>query len=478
MLGTSATVNYNYGIDFNSGFADTFPVYRPMDIRFTDAGICDTLGNLLFYTNGIYIANRNHDSLQNTTGFNPGFYTTYDQLYGLQMQQACLILPAPGSDSLYYIFHESGEQLAIYDAPTNLRYSQVDISLDNGLGGIIPSKKNIIVIDDTLIWGRVTACKHANGRDYWVMAHNYYSNIFYRILVTPDTLILSSQAIGMPHTLLPNYYGQAVFSPDGSKYAIQINDITVQLYDFDRCSGDLSNPISILKVDTVNGNAFALIGLAFSGSGQYLYLSNDIFIHQYDTWSGNVIASDLVVAQWDTFYAPCCNAETKFFMMQLGPDNRIYISQGIGNNILHYIKYPDVGGVGCNVVQDSLITPGYNTFTFPNIVNYDLMNDINSPCDTVLSSGDLINDHLGIALYPNPAANYFWINYSLPDNRHAILEIYDGVGKLIAQSTLYGFQSNLLVHTDNFKAGMYLIRVNGLDGNQIAVKKLLIIKQF
>src|SRR6476620_2713060 len=85
------------------------------------------------------------------------------------------------------MFHESAEYFVFQsqnDAqPLELRYSIVDMSLDTGLGGI--SDKKIVVLQDTLVWGFLTACKHANGRDWWVIAHQYYSNRYYKLLITP-----------------------------------------------------------------------------------------------------------------------------------------------------------------------------------------------------------------------------------------------------------------------------------------------------
>ncbi len=227
MLGFSSSFNDdNYGIRFDSGVADTFGLVRAMDFMNTNACISDTSGQLLFYTNGIYVANRNHDSILNTNNFNPGTATTA-WYYGLRTQQACLILPVPESDSLYYIFHESGETIPGGMAcPVNLSYSEVDMSLDNGLGGIT-GIKNVHLIEDTLTFGRVSACKHANGRDYWVLVHAFYSDKFYKLLITPDTIFISTQNIGLPNNIYPrNAYGQSIFTPDGTKYAIEINDLT------------------------------------------------------------------------------------------------------------------------------------------------------------------------------------------------------------------------------------------------------------
>src|SRR4030095_3575322 len=97
-------------------------------------------------------------------------------------------------------------------------------------------KNNIHIIEDTITQGRLTACKHANGRDWWVITHKFYSDIYYKVLVQPDTTIVISQAIG-PIETSNDILGMAKFSADGNKYCFLNNDLTLDLLDFDRCTG-------------------------------------------------------------------------------------------------------------------------------------------------------------------------------------------------------------------------------------------------
>ena len=177
-----------FGLDFNSGTVDTFSLFRDMNFFLTNASICDTNGHLLFYTNGNYVANRNHDFMFNTTGFNPGDFTNENYPFGLGSEQGALIIPKPGNSDLYYIFHESADWIIhnsqSWELPLNLSYSLVDMTLDSGRGGITNSK-NVHIINDTLPIGRVTACKHGNGRDWWLIVHPYCTDFYYKLLVTP-----------------------------------------------------------------------------------------------------------------------------------------------------------------------------------------------------------------------------------------------------------------------------------------------------
>ena len=56
-----------FEINFHGGSVqiDSLPSSNMMSMYIEDAGICDTIGNILFYTNGIYIANALHDTLLN-----------------------------------------------------------------------------------------------------------------------------------------------------------------------------------------------------------------------------------------------------------------------------------------------------------------------------------------------------------------------------------------------------------------------------
>src|SRR5690348_5118369 len=69
MMGYSSGTMYpQYGgtnIDFYSGYPDTFKINRNMNFSDCNANISDSNGNLLFYTNGAYIANTNNDTMLN-----------------------------------------------------------------------------------------------------------------------------------------------------------------------------------------------------------------------------------------------------------------------------------------------------------------------------------------------------------------------------------------------------------------------------
>jgi hypothetical protein len=168
-LGYSVQVNIHPNIDFQSGIADTFGDLRRFGFFLTDASICDTTGNLRFYTNGYYIVNDSNKTLKNFEGFNPGFATNFYGGNGLGIEQGVIIFPSPTNNYEYYLFNSSGEQIVYKGVPDvqplTLRYSIINMKLDKGKGGIDSAFKALIALSDTLTLGRITACKHANGKD-------------------------------------------------------------------------------------------------------------------------------------------------------------------------------------------------------------------------------------------------------------------------------------------------------------------------
>ena len=86
-------------IDFNFDPPLIEYEYRDMNFDMTNASICDTEGDLMFYTNGIAIANRNDEIFENGTGLNPDPFRADWVSRGYPLVQGALILPF-SNDSL------------------------------------------------------------------------------------------------------------------------------------------------------------------------------------------------------------------------------------------------------------------------------------------------------------------------------------------------------------------------------------------
>ncbi len=358
-------------IDFNSFPPMIFPQDVDMNFDFTCASICDTLGNLLFYTNGEYIANYLNEKIPGSDTLNPGALFNNVTPYGYRIIQGALILPSPkeNEENLYYVFHEIGEYLTqdLWEHASGLYFTVVDMDMNNGTGGIV-SKRNI-VIQDTLIHGKLQAVRHANGRDWWILAAEHATNRFYRILLDTAGVHLDGiQSVGNPAHPFASP-GQVAFSPDGSHYArfYAVNltyGADLDIYDFDRCTGEFYNPRHAVVKDSCYGG-----GVAFSPNSRFLYVVSTYYLYQFDMWANDIIASKDTVAFFDGFADPL---PTWFFLAQLGPDGKIYINTRSNGRYLHVIHNPDEPGDACNVEQHAIQLPTYNAWTMPNFPNYRL----------------------------------------------------------------------------------------------------------
>jgi hypothetical protein len=310
-------------------------------------------GNLLYYGNHRFIYNSNHQVMQNGILFN---YTTppSSPLDFLDGNMAVLTLPSPCNNNIYYHFYVSSNNNHTTSPCLNcLLYSVIDMSLDNGLGGIIATQKNIFV-DDSL-YHFITATKHANNRDYWIMTRKRGTNQWKAWLLTPTgispTPIIST--IGqLPHSTLNSsgVYGQVKFSHRGNKMAMT-NNLSggsqcgfyynpvlacsnlnnFELYDFDRTTGLLSNSLpldfdsSFFDFSFPLGHTRHLFSIEFSPNDSILYAVTGHVVVQYDLSSNNPA---VIPSAWNLlFRAP--PALIYNVHAQMGSDKKIYIANGV-----------------------------------------------------------------------------------------------------------------------------------------------------
>lgn len=150
-------------IDFNTNP----PVYAAnsnMSSSEACAAVSDAQGNLLFYTIGCRVWDRNGNEMPNATGLlgngplTPGGIGIGSSYDGIQ------VLPHPGNRNQYYIF--SGSAL---ETGTNvIYYHLVDMSLNNGLGDVVATEKNIIVLPFGCTEYTISAA--GNCRTSWFIA--------------------------------------------------------------------------------------------------------------------------------------------------------------------------------------------------------------------------------------------------------------------------------------------------------------------
>ncbi len=448
-------------MDFRSGSLVVSSVVRYFNFVETNGQMCDSAGNTLFCSNGIYVANALYDTMLNGSGLNPSDYTAAHTLYGLHIPQANIVIPMPGDPTKYYLFHETSDDRFNTYATYYLYYSIIDMALDGGLGGVI--QKNTVLLHDSLVEGELTACKHANGRDWWLLAHKFESDTFYKFLVTPQGI--QGPWIDETGSWRTNYFGQTVFSPDGSKFAYYEPNSDLDIWDFDRCSGSLSNLIHVSINDSMDAG-----GVAFSRSGRYLYVSSVNFVYQLDMQVTNIPGSIQTIAVYDGF-ANGGVFPTQFYQMQLAPDNKIYFNSPSSVMDYHVINFPDSAGLSCNIQQHSLHLPGYSA-SLPNHPNYFLGPLPGSACDSLISYVPTISSSIqSFEVFPNPARNILYITQG-SNELIKFTTIFNSIGQ--KQVVNYSSIKNgeyLEVNVSSLSPGIYFIEL--LTDKRSVVKKIV-----
>jgi WD40 repeat protein len=405
---------YGCGVDFNGGV----PVADTAGDMYAWEGcsvICDAAGNILFYSDGDTVWNRNHVPMPNGTG-----------LYGDESStQSALIIKKPLSANIYYIFTVPSQTGGI-SLCSCMAFSEIDMSLDNGLGDIT-AMKNIPLMDTAT--EHLTAVRHADGSSVWVMAHEWNSNSFKAFLVTSNGVNTTpvTSAIGLAITT--SFYNQtavgaAKFSPDGDMLATThfFHD-TIQLFHFDNSTGLLSN-VRYLSF-------YFCYGLEFSPSGDYLYVgkgggSQGAVMQQFHVSLGNQNQ-----IQWSAFNLNLVTSSNFYGMFQLGPDGKIYVDRW-GYTHLGVIMQPDLPGSQCNYIDSAVYLngrrtrgglPGFNCSYFAGgESNPESVNDVAS-----------VNAQV---LFPNPVSDNLHLESPDQNDPFVSIVIYELTGKQVYAQTL------------------------------------------
>lgn len=338
------------GVDFNV----TPPVGLDNSAMWTSEGcatISDQQGNLLFYTNGVTIWNKNHVTMSGGTGLAGGLSST----------QSALIIRDPGCVNQYYIF-----TVADQSGLAPLAYTLVDITLDGGLGAVISGKENIVLSPLSISTEKLTATVHANGRDIWIVMHEWGTNNFMSYLVTPSGIsnpVISP--VGFVHQDIGGFQveviGNMVISNSAKKLAVAVTNLDpkglLEILDFNNTTGIVTNPISFYGIRSY--------GVAFSPDDSKLYLNG------YDIDTGISIKYGLV--QYDISSGDSLLITNSYYVIdsftgqnvKLATDGKIYANS---SNKLSVIEFPNLPGVSCGYQKNLIDLKGKSAAqSLPNV---------------------------------------------------------------------------------------------------------------
>lgn len=445
---------------------------------FPSSCISNKNGNLLFYSG-------THDSIsQPSTSYNFLFDSNHQYVknsFNLSSWYGqTLILPADTIERFYHYFHQM-----LYGAPEGrpLFYSEIDAWENAGLGEIT-SRKNIRTFSEPTV-SNYSAVRHANGRDWWIIAHEYGTN---RFLILNSVLggqhIKKYQSIGGIFGKYDNggwgggggSLGHFRFNNRGDKLLSLCFDGTIDCFNFDRCSGLLSNHINIRQGSTLGTGDIIIYDACLSPNGRFLYTSgvnplssNLCYIDQYDLNADDILASRVIL-----YTSPHINVE--LYGISLAPNDKIYFTKKNsapipnsypGQDYLGVINQPDNKGSLCNLDLYGLyLNGGKSSLSLPHIPNIHLGPVDGSICDSlginaVSSQKETFSVNKSFFIYPNPTGLHgskLVINGS--QSNYQIL-IYESTGKLVWDKIS---EHNSIDLPPDFSPGVYHVKVSGIGG--------------
>jgi hypothetical protein len=316
---------WHYGLDFNSG-SPVFFDNTSINYREGAASVCDSTGQLLFYTDGNKVWNRLHQQMSNGYGMANGISTT----------QPAIIIPLQNS-SLFYIFTTESQWSNGPDLYSQLKYHIVDMSGNSGLG--IVTVKNQLLLED--VTEKLAAVRHCNGQDWWIITQLGYSDSYASFLLHPsgviDTAIYSPTGFFHLNDFDVWLAGQLKISPNGKYYVNSYNGEGVEIGSFDDATGQLE----IIALDILPSFKMSY-GSSFSFDSKYIYasryeidslttsdtiLGNEIYYRNVDRYfmgnddSASIIQSKFALIQRDSIEG--------IYGMQLAPDGNVYVRASI-----------------------------------------------------------------------------------------------------------------------------------------------------
>jgi len=350
------------------------------------ATISDNNGNLLFYTDGIKVWNRNGQVMPNGSGLKGDPSSS----------NSAIVIPKPGSASIYYIFTaDAGEN----DNAKGYCYTEVDMTMAGGLGDVTANKNILLYAPSS---EQLTAVRHANGIDVWVITKEWGNNQW-DVFKIDCNGVNSTPVVSVGGTVrdsllpvviagVPGFWNEGSVgclkpSPDEKRLAAtDFANGCWEILDFDNSTGLLSNPLIVPQEHPY--------GIEFSPDSRMVYVvsesrlraSPEVVQYSLASYDSVSIASSAVVIGK--------SRGGDLGALQVGPDGKIYcIMENLDS--LAVINAPNVPGLGSSMVFSQVYLDGREGIRglpvfFPGLIanqNVDLSFAIGNDCSTVTFTG-------------------------------------------------------------------------------------------
>jgi hypothetical protein len=435
----------------NDSIASIDTVSFPAPFSRFSTSISDSAGNFLMAFNQKYLFDKNGNVLleYDTSNYGSIWFA----------RQSALFFKFKDTTNIYTLLTEDVE---IFDGPITQPL------LNNRTKAILITRikvdstgYEIISIDtllrnDSLQGGCYHACRHANGRDWWIFKSTFNQKQFLRGLLTPhsfDFVIYDSPAQSMFQK-----GGRNQFSSDGTKFFhyIELDTRKMQIYDFDRCTGELSNFREIDFSPFIPFPPYDFTPFVLSPDASKIYMGRSNPGEEYSYQNIQIdVASQQMTLVADSVFVP-----------MLTPNNKWVVSgyQEIPwtpLDKLNVFTQPNNTGNNIGRIKDLYNLPLGGFF----VEQPEWANHLLGPIDGTICDSLGLNDETGIKkietfnfiLFPNPGTNELNFKTDLP--LPVKLIIRDSQGKLVFENVFLNRAFIVSDELEMLKSGIYYVEL-------------------
>ena len=468
---------YSYGtvFDFTDGelkLISMDSLFQSAYLQVNNPQICNREGKIIAHFNGVHLTDQFGDTTEISV-FRSYEPYIFEDVFA---RNGAIILPFPSVDSTYILVGLNDFQLdpsTVVPAP-NVLSAVIFKETSTGSLKIIEEIKEIYR-DKFIRTSGITACRHANGRDWWLLAPKRSTSLMNSFLLS-DKGISHVELYETGDTLLNRSTYCPLFSPDGLWYSrtsieefVPANQYKkkdrCQIFKFDRCSGHIYDPID-----------FYLPYEDSSSIGQIIFdnQSTNIYAPRASSiWQGDISAPDVQAS-----FKRVCKAD--FSKIEIsgwhaigvgfqGPDNKMYFFDDNNKYGVTVINHPELPGLACDAVYSAFYKPSCTGMSVGNMPYFSLGPLDGSPCDTLGLDNPLsINvtkEKNDFIVYPNPTNGLIYGEGEII-YKDRFLKIFDITGKTLYEGNSEDLRTG--IDLSDQPGGIYFIYIY-----ELGIKKIV-----
>jgi len=439
--------------------------YFPAPFSLGTAAISDSIGNFLMAFNGKTLFDSSGNVLAQLTElpFN-------EVILGYR---GFLFLKPRINDDYYYLVNSYSGNFTNSPNPfdvgidTLLLLTKIKINENEySIAGTIQIDLHLNTIP-----GGFDACKHANGRDWWILKCGLRKNAYLRGLLDPYAFELEPYYTSSDSAYTS--FQWASFSSDGSKYVHWFGGHIreLQVFDFDRCTGELSNLQTYDFSDVISNDGFVdftPFSLSPDASKLYMVRSN-LNLQVSENFQFDLTNQTMTVIS-DSLGIFCLTPNLKhmlggFCCMNYTPNPNVPYAS--------ILKKPNEAGFEAEFIPFYYELPLYGFFYYPpNQANHLL-----GPIDGTICDSLGLNDETAIKeikqfsfnLFPNPGQNELNFKTDLPLPIQAIIR--DNHGKIVFENNYNTQAFSITSSLSKLKSSLYFVELKSIKNQQRLSRK-------